>query len=151
MWPLKTTARETEFRWKGFQKWISRCSGHFRIIWNHLRLFWGYFLSFLGLNLKLTTETISIGILLLLRLFWVVTWLVNDNFKLRPKKIQMAPKWPQKARRWHIFLQHPQERCFMVNWGYLGAIFCPWLLLSQWRTERDQKFHFWDREKIFII
>ena len=45
-------------------------------------------------------------------------------------------------------LEYAQERYFRVIWGYLGAIFCLWRLLSQWRTGRDQKFHFWDGEKI---
>ena len=52
---------------------------------------------------KVTSETISIGLLLLLRSFWVVTWLVCDNFKFRPKtgpkQLRKVPKWPQKARK----------------------------------------------------
>ena len=46
---------------------------------------------------KLTSETISIGFLLLLRSFWVVTWLAYNNFKFRPKNSPMiasnGPKW----------------------------------------------------------
>ena len=46
---------------------------------------------------KLTSETISIGFLLLLRSFWVVTWLAYDNFKFRPKNSPIiasnGPKW----------------------------------------------------------
>ena len=34
---------------------------------------------------KVTSETISIEILSLLRLFWVVTWLVFDKFKFGDK------------------------------------------------------------------
>ena len=39
---------------------------------------------------------------------------------------------------------------FQGNLGVLGAAFLPWRVLSQWRTERDQKFHFWDREKFLM-
>ena len=34
---------------------------------------------------KVTSETMSIGLLLLLRSFWVVTWLVRDNFEFQAK------------------------------------------------------------------
>ena len=47
--------------------------------------------------LKFTSETISIGILLLLRSFWVVTWIVCDNFKFGATNWPgMVPKWPKK-------------------------------------------------------
>ena len=48
-----------------------------------------------GLNVwKVTSETISIGFLLLLRSFWVVTWLVCNNFEFGAK---IGQKWPKKA------------------------------------------------------
>ena len=56
-------------------------------------------------SLKMTSKPISIGFLLLLRSFWVVTWLLCDNFKFeakigqngqkRPKKAKNDPKWPK--------------------------------------------------------
>ena len=49
----------------------------------------------IGLNVwKVTSETLSIVFLLLLRSFWVVTWLVYDNFEFGPK---IGQKWPKKA------------------------------------------------------
>ena len=39
---------------------------------------------------------------------------------------------------------------FLGNLGVLGAELRLWRLLSQWRTERDQKFHFLDREKFLM-
>ena len=55
-----------------------------------------------GLNVwKVTSETISIGFLLLLRSFWVVTWLVCDNFEFGAKMAKMAKngrKWPQMTK-----------------------------------------------------
>ena len=44
----------------------------------------------------MTSETISIGILPLLRSFWVVTWLVCDNFEFGTTNWpEMVPKWPK--------------------------------------------------------
>ena len=49
-------------------------------------------------GLKVTSETISMEILPLLRLFWVVTWLVCDKFKFGDKNgPKIAPKWPKMA------------------------------------------------------
>ena len=49
----------------------------------------------IGLNVwKVTSETISIGFLLLLRSFWVVIWPVYINFEFGAK---LAKKWPKKA------------------------------------------------------
>ena len=55
-----------------------------------------------GLNVfKVTSETISIRILLLLRSFWVVTWLVCDNFEFGATNWPgMVPKWPQNDPKW---------------------------------------------------
>ena len=51
----------------------------------------------IGLNVwKVTSKTISIGFLLLLRSFWVVTWLVCNNFEFGAKngwkRTQMTKK-----------------------------------------------------------
>ena len=55
----------------------------------------------IGLNVwKVTSETISIGFLLLLWSFWVVTWLVCNNFEFGAK---IGQKWPKSApndRNW---------------------------------------------------
>ena len=47
---------------------------------------------------KVTSETISIGFLLLLRSFWVVTWLVCDNFEFGAKMANNGQKWPQMTK-----------------------------------------------------
>ena len=44
--------------------------------------------------LKLPPETISIGFLLLLRSFWVVTWPVYDHLEFKAK---IGQKWPKRA------------------------------------------------------
>ena len=44
---------------------------------------------------KVTFKTISIGILLLLWLFWVVTWLVCDKLEFG---VISGPKWPEIAQ-----------------------------------------------------
>ena len=49
-------------------------------------------------SLKMTSETISIGFLLLLRSFWVVTWLLCNNFKFEAKIDQNGQKRPKKAK-----------------------------------------------------
>ena len=58
--------------------------------------------------LELSSETISIGFLLLLRSFWVVTWPVYDNFEFLgqnwPKMAEKGFKWPKMAwmsKKWH--------------------------------------------------
>ena len=73
----------------------------------------------IGLNVwKVTSETISIGFLLLLRSFWVVTWLVCNNFEFGAK---IGQKWPKKALndqkkglkvwKWHP-KPSPSDSCF---------------------------------------
>ena len=49
---------------------------------------------------KLTSKTISIGFLLLLRSFWVVTWLVCDSFEFGAKIGQKWPKLAKKGPKW---------------------------------------------------
>ena len=55
---------------------------------------------------KVTSETISIEILPLLRLFWVVTWLVCDKFKFGDKN---GPKLPQNGQKWPKIVQNGQK------------------------------------------
>ena len=45
----------------------------------------------------MTSETIFIGFLLLLRSFWVVTWLVCDSFEFGAKISKNGQNWPKKA------------------------------------------------------
>ena len=49
---------------------------------------------------KMTFETIAIEILPLSRSFWVVTWLVCDNFFTGPKMAKNDQKWPKMAPKW---------------------------------------------------
>ena len=56
---------------------------------------------------KMTFETIAIEILPLSRSFWVVTWLVCDNFfygtqngQKWPKMAKNGQKWPQNDPKW---------------------------------------------------
>ena len=69
-------------------------------------------------SLELSSETISIGFLLLLRSFWVVTWPVYDNFEFLgqnwPKMAEKGPKWPKMAwmsEKWHP-KPSPLDFCF---------------------------------------
>ena len=55
---------------------------------------------------KVTSETISIEILPLLRLFWVVTWLVCDKFKFGDKN---GPKLPRNGQKWPKIVQNGQK------------------------------------------
>ena len=61
----------------------------------------GPWMTKIGLKVwKMTSETISIGFLLLLRSFWVVTWPVYNILEFKAKSGQ---KWPKKApndRHW---------------------------------------------------
>ena len=58
--------------------------------------------------LKVTSETISIEILLLLRSFWVFTWLACDNFKFWAKMTQNSP---QIGPKWHTFINNIKMFC----------------------------------------
>ena len=60
---------------------------------------------------KVTLENISIRILLLLWLFWVVTWLVCDNFDLGA---QIAPKWSQNGPK--MTLKLPKMTSMGSKW-----------------------------------
>ena len=107
-----------------------------------------------GLNVwKVTSETISIGFLLLLRSFWVVTWLVCDNFEFGAKMANNGQKWPKMApndQKW--------PECLKSDWNWL--IWCchssyrPILstsanFIQQWGWT-GQKSQFWHPEKFFM-
>ena len=58
----------------------------------------------IGLNVwKVTSETISIGFLLLLRSFWVVTWLVCNHFFYGTQNSQ---KWSKMAKNGPKMTKH---------------------------------------------
>ena len=94
--------------------WISASlavilSGHMTSL--HQLWVWGQICQKMALQMtknglkiwKVTSETISIGFLLLLRSFWVVTWLACDNFEFGAKIGKNGQKWPKKApndRKW---------------------------------------------------
>ena len=100
------------------QKWLLVAPKWHKMAWNDLN------------PLKLPPETISIGFLLLLRSFWVVTWLVYDNlvFKAKigqkwPEMAEKGPKWPKLAwmsKKWHP-KPSPLDFCFSCGhfeWSY---------------------------------
>ena len=81
----KTSLRQFYVR---AQKWLLVAPKWHKMAWNDLN------------PLKLPPETISIGFLLLLRSFWVVTWPVYDHLEFKAK---IGPKWPKRApndRNW---------------------------------------------------
>ena len=98
--------------------------------------------------LKLTSETISINILLLLQSLWVVTWQVcncNCSFRLGPKLTKNSPKWPKNDPK---RLKHDIYSCNLARrgvFGHLGGISGQPLVRGPFypnRALRDQKFHF---------
>ena len=77
-------------------KWLLMAPKWHKMAWNDMN------------SLELSSETISIGFLLLLRSFWVVTWPVYDNFEFLgqnwPKMAEKGFKWPKMAwmsEKWH--------------------------------------------------
>ena len=104
-----------------------------------------------GLNVwKVTSETISIGFLLLLRSFWVVTWLVCDNFEFGAKMAKNGRKWPQNDQKW--------PECLKSDWNWLiwycHSSYRPILstsanFIQQWGWT-SQKSQFWHPEKFFM-
>ena len=99
MWPLKTTARGAEFWWRWFWKslWKHRgCFRHFSAILGSFGAILRPKMTWTTNVLKLSLETISIRILLLLRSIWVVKWLVCNKFEFGATNwSKMVPKWPQ--------------------------------------------------------
>ena len=102
---------------------------------------------------KVTSETMSIGFQLLLRSFWVVTWLVCDNFEFGAKMAKMAKngrKWPQNDQKW--------PECLKSDWNWLiwycHSSYRPILstsanFIQQWGWT-GQKSQFWHPEKFFM-
>ena len=73
---------------------------------------------------KITSLTLSIGFLLVLRLFWVVIWPVYDNFDFGakigqkwPKMAEKGPEWPNMvwiSKKWHP-KPSPLDFCFSCD------------------------------------
>ena len=110
MSPLKSIARQAEIWWRWFEMALLRL-WHFE--------FQAKFCQNMAKNgrkrpqmtennlniWKITSLTLSIGFLLVLRLFWVVIWPVYDNFDFGAK---IGQKWPKKAqndRTWSEYLK----------------------------------------------
>ena len=101
-------------------------------------------------SLKMTSETISIRFLLLLRSFWVVTRLVCDNFisgaENGQKWPKLAPKWPNMmwlSKKWLILIYFTDLKPF---WSHKGG--CATFL--QWGGLNGPKFWFCRREKFLM-
>ena len=122
-------------------KWLLMAPKWHKMAWNDMN------------SLELSSETISIWFLLFLRSFWVVTWLVCDNFEFGAKTAKNGPKWPKKApndQKW--------PECLKSDWNWL--IWCchssyrPILstsanFIQQWGWT-GQKSQFWHPEKFFM-
>ena len=108
MSPLKSIARQAEIWWRWFEMALLRL-WHFE--------FQAKFcqnmakngrkrpqMTKIGLNVwKVTSKTISIGFLLLLRSFWVVTWLVCNHFFYGTQNSQ---KWSKMAKNGPKMTKH---------------------------------------------
>ena len=105
-------------------------------------------------SLKNDIRNISIiGFLLLLRSFWVVTWLVCDSFEFGAKISQNGQNWPKKApndRKW--------PECLWNDWNWLNwcwhSSYRPILsacasFIQQWGLT-SQKSQFCRGEKFFM-
>ena len=111
-----------------------------------------------GLNVwKVTSETISIGFLLLLRSFWVVTWLVCDKFefgdKNGPKLPQNGQKWPKIVRngqKWLLSLKKTRIDLVYVTSGPFWSLKGGWVTFFQSRGQNGPKIQFCHREKFFM-
>ena len=109
-------------------------------------------------GMEMTFETIPINILPLLRLFWVVTWLVCDKFKFGDKN---GPKLPQNGQKWPKIVQNGQkwlkglkkktkiDLVYVTNgpfWSLKGG----WVTFFQSRGQNGPKIQFCQREKFFM-
>ena len=92
------------------QKWLLVASIWHKMAWNDLN------------PLKLPSETISIGLLLLLRSFCVVTWPDYDNFefgaKIGQKMAEKGSKWPKMARKYEKWHLRPSLLDFCFSCGH---------------------------------
>ena len=111
-----------------------------------------------GLNVfKVTSETISIRILLLLRSFWVVTWLVCDKFefgdKNGPKLPRNGQKWPKIVRngqKWLLSLKKTRIDLVYVTSGPFWSLKGGWVTFFQSRGQNGPKIQFCHRENFFM-
>ena len=111
-----------------------------------------------GLNFwKVTSETISIGFLLVLRSFWVVTWLVYDKFefgdKNGPKLLRNGQKWPKIVRngqKWLLSLKKTRIDLVYVTSGPFWSLKGGWVTFFQSRGQNGPKIQFCHREKFFM-
>ena len=99
---------------------------------------------------KMTFETIAIEILPLSRSFWVVTWLVCDNFFYGTQNGQkwpkMAPKWPKMmwlSEKWLKLIYFTDLKHF---WSLKDGC----ATFPQWRGLNGPKFWFCRREKFLM-
>ena len=129
MSPLKSIARQAEIWWRWFEMALLRL-WHFE--------FQAKFCQNMAKNgrkrpqmtennlniWKITSLTLSIGFLLVLRLFWVVIWPVYDNFDFGakigqkwPKMAEKGPEWPNMvwiSKKWHP-KPSPLDFCFSCD------------------------------------
>ena len=84
---------------------------------------------------KVTSETISIEILPLLRSFWVVTWLVCNKFKFGDKN---GPKLPQNGQKWPKIVQNGQKWLISLKKTRIDLVYATsgpfWSLKGGWVT-----------------
>ena len=106
---------------------------------------------------KVTSETISIEILPLLRSFWVVTWLVCDKFefgdKNGPKLLRNGQKWPKIVRngqKWLLSLKKTRIDLVYVTSGPFWSLKGGWVTFFQSRGQNGPKIQFCHREKFFM-
>ena len=98
---------------------------------------------------KMTSETISIRFLLLLRSYWVVTWPVFVNFEFGAK---IGQKWPKKAQnnqKWPESLKSDIQNHFhrisaslaVILSGHMTSLQQFWIWGQKWlkKAPNDQK------------
>ena len=107
----------------------------------------------------MTSETISIEILPLLRSIWVVTWLVCDKFefgdKNGPKLLRNGQKWPKIVRngqKWLLSLKKTRIDLVYATSGPFWSLKGGWVTFFQSRGQNGPKIQFCRRrrENIFI-
>ena len=105
----------------------------------------------IGLNVwKVTSKTNSIGFLLLLRSFWVVTWPVYNNLEFKAK---IGHKWPERASNdWNCPECVKNGICSHLHWisaslavmlsGHMTSLWQFWIWGQKWlkKAPNDQKW-----------
>ena len=106
---------------------------------------------------KVTSQTISIEVLPLLRSFWVVTWLVCDKFefgdKNGPKLLRNGQKWPKIVRngqKWLLSLKKTRIDLVYVTSGPFWSLKGGWVTFFQSRGQNGPKVQFFRPEKFFM-